>query len=67
MSYLKGVLLLLKNCSATPTDIMELLNDVMVSADCGEFVEYMKLIYFAAKRKVTDDGYMEYLDIVEAE
>ena len=64
---LKGALLLLKNCSAIPTDVMGLLNDVMVLADCGESVEYIKSIYFAAKRNNSDDGYMEYLDIAKAE
>lgn len=67
VSYLKGVLLLLNNCFTIPTDVMELLNDVMVSADCAEFVNYMKSIYFVAKNNSLDNGYMECLDIAEAE
>ena len=67
VSYLKGALLLLQNCSALPTDTMGLLNDVMVSADCREFVEYMQSIYFASKRNNTEQGHMEYLDSTEGE
>lgn len=46
---------------------MGLLNDMMVSADCAEFVECMKSIYVAAKRNSSDNGYMEYIDIAEDE
>ena len=67
VSYLKGALLLLQNCGAIPTDIMGLLNDVMVSADCKEFTSYMKSIYFASKRNSSGQGYMPYLDAAEAE
>ena len=42
--YLKGALLLLQNCSAIPTDIMGLLNDVVSSVDCNDFTDYMKSI-----------------------
>ena len=34
VSYLKEALMLLKNCSELTTDAMELLNDIMISADC---------------------------------
>ena len=44
VSYLKGSLLLLKNCSKLPTDIIGLINDIMYSADCANFKEYMKAI-----------------------
>ena len=67
VSYLKGALLLLQNCGAIPTDIMGLLNDGMVSADCEEFTSYMKSIYFAAKRTSSGQSYMPYLDAAEAE
>ena len=67
VSYLKGALLLLQNCSAIPTDAMGLLNDVMSSADCSEFTNYMQSIYFASKRTGTVGDYMEYLDVAEAE
>ena len=66
VSYLKGDFLLLNNCLVIPTDVMGFLNDVMVSADCAEFVEYMKSIYFAVRRTSLDDGYMDYLGIAEA-
>ena len=65
VSYLKGAMFLLKNCGANPTDVIGLLNDVMVSADCKEFTAYMKLIYFASKRDSLVTGYMEYLDVAE--
>ena len=67
MRCLKGALLLLRNCNAVPTDVMGLLSYVMDSADCTEFVEYMKSIYFASKRNSSDDGYMDYLDAAEVE
>ena len=44
VSYLKGALLLLQNCSGLPTDIMCLLNDTMGSADCDEFSWFMNLM-----------------------
>ena len=49
-NYLKGALMLLQNCDAVPTDTLGLLNDIMTSADCNEFTEYMKSIYFTSKR-----------------
>ena len=67
VSYLKGALLLLQNCSAILTNAMGLLNDVMLSADCSDFTSYMKSIYFASKRTGTVGDYMEYLDAAEAE
>ena len=39
VSYLKMSLLILKNCSELPTDIIGLLNDIMYSADCTDFRE----------------------------
>ena len=53
VSYLKGALMLLQNCDAIPTNMTGLLNDIMMLADCDEFTEYMKSIYFASKRKKT--------------
>ena len=67
VSYLKGALLLLQNCAAIPTDAMGLLNDVMSSADCKDFTDYMKSIYFASKRTNTVGDYMVYLDAAEGE
>ena len=67
VSYLKGALLLLQNCGAIPTDAMGLLNDVMSSADCKDFTDYMKSIYFASKRTNTVGEYMKYLDEAEGE
>jgi len=68
VSYLnKGALLLLQNCSAVPTDTMDLLNNVMSSTDCQDFTNCMKSIYFVSKRTSTAGGYMEYLDSAESE
>lgn len=58
VSYLKGALLILQNCSVIPTDTMGLLNDVMSSPDCDDFTDYMKSIYYASKRTATVGGYM---------
>ena len=67
VSYLKDALLLLKNGLLIPIDVMELLNNIPVLDNCEEFVKYMKYIYFDSKRNSSDDEYMEYLDIAEAE
>ena len=50
VSYLTGALILLQSCGAIPTNVMGLLNNVMVLADCKDFTAYMKSIYFASKR-----------------
>ena len=66
VSYLKGGgLLLLQNCGTIPTDTMVLLNDVMSSADCSEFTDYVQIIYFASKRANTVGDYVSYLDCAE--
>ena len=57
VSYLKGTLLLLQNCAAILTDVMGILNNMMSSADCKYFTDYMKLIYFALKRTNTVGDY----------
>ena len=62
VSYLKGALLLLQNCSAIPTDTMGLLNNVKSSANCDDFADYMKSIYYVSKRAATVGGYIEYID-----
>ena len=41
VSYLKVTLILLQNYLAIPTDTIGLLNDVMSSTDCNEFIPYM--------------------------
>ena len=46
VSYLKRVLMLVQNCSCLPTDIMGLLNNIMVLATYKEFSGFMNLIYF---------------------
>ena len=67
VSYVKVFLLLLQNFPALPTNTMGLLNNGMVSAGCDDFTNYMKIIYFASKLSNTVSGYMEYLDLAEAE
>ena len=67
VSYLKGALLLLQNCSGLPTDTMGLLNDTMGSADCAEFSGFMNSVYFDHKRKTRVIPHQEYLRLAEAE
>jgi len=68
VSYLKGALVLLQNCGAIPTDTMGLLNDIMTLADCDNFTEYMKHIYFASKHNKTSlTSFTSYLNTVESE
>ena len=68
-SYLKGALLLLQNCcTALPTDMISLLNDIMCPVDNDEFTNYMKLIYYNHKRKLPKNiNFMEYLRLAESE
>ena len=49
MSYLKGVLLLLQNCSDLPTRIMGLLTKIIYSSNFNNSSSYMRLIYFTHK------------------
>ena len=67
VSYLKGALFLLQNCSTIPIDTMGLLNNVMVSADCDKFTGYMTSIYFASKCENSVGGCIDYLNAAEAE
>ena len=69
ISYLKGALMILQNCEAVPTDTLGLLNKIMISADCDEFTEYMKSIYFASKRNQSApaSSFTDYLNTAESE
>ena len=67
VSYLKGALMLLQNCAGLPMDMMGLLNDIMGSADCEEFSEFMNLAYFDHKRKTRIIAHQEYLRLAESE
>ena len=46
VSYLKGALLLLKNCTELLTDTHGLLSDITTSATNEDFCRYMKNIYY---------------------
>ena len=52
VSYLKGALMLLQNCSEIPTNTIGLLNDIMISADCDNFSGFVNLVYYDHKRKI---------------
>ena len=67
VSYLKGALILLQNCSDLSIDIMGLLNNIMVSADCKEFSGFMNLVYFDHQRRMRMIGHQEYLMLAESE
>ena len=67
VSYLKGALLLLQNCSGLPTNTMVLLNEIMGSAAYDEFSGFMNLLYFDHKRKTRVIAHQEYLCLAEAE
>jgi len=58
VSYLKGSLMMLQNCDEVPTDTLGLLNKVVCSADCGEFSEYMKSMYYVSRQNRTPGAYM---------
>ena len=61
VSYLKGALVLLKNYSGLPKDIISLLNDIMSSTDCKNFESYMQAVYFDQKCKIKTITLMEFL------
>jgi len=67
VSYLKGALMLLQNCSELPTDTMGLLNDIMISADFDEFSGFVNSVYYDHKRKTRLINHSEYLRLAEAE
>lgn len=67
VSYLKGVLMLLYIFSGLPIDMMRLLNDILVSADCSEFSGFMSSVYYDHKRKTRVINHHEYLRLVEVE
>ena len=55
------------NFSNLPTDTMDLLNDIMGSADCDDFSGFMISVYFNHKRKTQVITYQEYIRLAEAE
>jgi len=65
--YLKGSLLLLKNCTELPINIIGLINDIMCSVEYTEFKEYMKAIYFNHKCRIKVVDPLEYLKLAESE
>ena len=67
VSYLKGALLLLKNCADLPTDTHGLLNDIMTSASNDAFTGYMRLIYYDQKQSRWSFDFLKYLKVAEAE
>lgn len=65
VSYFKVVTPLLDNYNSLPTDVLELLNDVMTSADSKFFSEYNRIVQFLHKRKTkvsTPRDYVEYTE-----
>jgi len=67
VSYLKGTLLLLQNCSVLPTKTMVLLNDTMGSADYDKFSGFMNSVYFDHKKKTRVISHQEYIRLAEVE
>ena len=67
VSYLKGALMLLHNCTGLPTDTMGLLNDTMGLADCEDFTGFMNSVYFDHKRKTRVITHQEYLRLAKSE
>eukprot|EP00957_Ditylum_brightwellii_P061291 4652033-Ditylum_brightwellii.AAC.1 len=44
-SYLRGVIVLLKNCKEIPTDLMGLLNEIFASASTEDYSAYVNMLY----------------------
>jgi len=67
VSYLKGVLILLKNYSELPTDTTGLLNDIIISADCDEFSGFMNSVYYDYTQKIRLIDHSKSLRLAKAE
>ena len=66
VSYLKGALLLLKNCAELPTDTYGLLSDIMCSTINKDFCGYTRSIYYKQKRSRAAFGFVAYLKMAES-
>ena len=62
VSYLKGKIMLLQNCTVLLTDLIGLLNNIMCSVDNNDICTYMKSIYFSYRQKTKVVTHQEYLD-----
>ena len=51
VSYLKGAVMLLQNCTVLPTYLIGLPNNIRCSADNDDFCTYMKDMHFFTARK----------------
>ena len=67
VSYLKGALILLKNCTELPMDTHGILSDRMCSATNEDFCRYMSSIYYEQKRSRAAFVFVVYLKIAESE
>ena len=67
VSYLKGAVILLQNCTVLPTDLIGILNYIMCLAENNDFTTFMKSIYFDHKRKIRVIDCAEYLNLADAE
>ena len=59
--------MLLQKYGGFPTDTMGLLNDIMGSAECNEFSEFMKIVYVNHTWKTDEIEQITYLDLAESE
>ena len=66
VSYLKGTLLLLKNCAELPTYTHGLLSNSITSATNDNSCGYMKSIYYKQKRSRSVFDFVAYLKIAES-
>ena len=67
VSYLKGAVILLHNCTFLPTYLIDLLNDIMCFANNDEFCAYMKVIHSNYLQKKEFINCMLYLGFAEFE
>ena len=65
MSYLKGALIMLTNCSKLSTDMIGLLKDICFSVEYNEFTAFMSSVYFEHKHHTHIIDHAEYISLVE--
>ena len=67
VSHLKGVVILLQNCTILPTNLIGILNDIMVLVIIDDFITYTTVIYFSHYQKKKLIDYETYRDFSESE
>ena len=66
-TYLKGILILIQNCSQIPSDTTGLLSNIMHLTNYDEIFGLINLVYYNNKLGSNKIDYLEYLRLAESE